>query len=356
MINTVSLDSSKANSKKADYLPKMINCMIVPTGTGAKIGGFAGDANPVAKRIAALSDILITHPNVVNAAMFTDIAPNILVLEGALLDLFFQEKISIQAYRSLHRIAVVMDKAAPREQVEISLNCMSVAKHVYGLDILPEIVFTEDPVGVTENSITRAETLLEASAEAISRGATALALLCLFPDIDSSDYVAGKSPDPIGYLEAQISHLVSSSLLIPSAHAPVFNQTLRHSGIVFPRVAAEHLGFSYLPSVFKCLEAMPPISVLDPKLLERSSFAKKLDSPQISVRELSHLIAPYSACKAVPMQACAGLGIELITIEENTTVLLNQNAKDLNLEHFACATYLDSYARLESSYELTHRH
>jgi hypothetical protein len=40
--------------------------MIVPTGTGATIGGFAGDALPVARALASVVDCLITHPNVSN--------------------------------------------------------------------------------------------------------------------------------------------------------------------------------------------------------------------------------------------------------------------------------------------------
>lgn len=38
--------------------------MIVPTGIGAAIGGFAGDALPVARALSSLVDCLITHPNV----------------------------------------------------------------------------------------------------------------------------------------------------------------------------------------------------------------------------------------------------------------------------------------------------
>ncbi|GFS32741.1 hypothetical protein Acr_00g0024330 [Actinidia rufa] len=38
--------------------------MIVPTGIGASIGGFAGDALPVARALASVVDCLISHPNV----------------------------------------------------------------------------------------------------------------------------------------------------------------------------------------------------------------------------------------------------------------------------------------------------
>lgn len=40
--------------------------MIVPTGVGASIGGFAGDALPVARTLASVVDCLISHPNVTN--------------------------------------------------------------------------------------------------------------------------------------------------------------------------------------------------------------------------------------------------------------------------------------------------
>jgi hypothetical protein len=43
--------------------------MIVPTGIGASIGGYAGDALPAAKLISSVVDILTTHPNVLNGAM-----------------------------------------------------------------------------------------------------------------------------------------------------------------------------------------------------------------------------------------------------------------------------------------------
>lgn len=37
--------------------------LIVPTGIGASIGGFAGDALPVARTLSSVVDCLISHPN-----------------------------------------------------------------------------------------------------------------------------------------------------------------------------------------------------------------------------------------------------------------------------------------------------
>ena len=42
--------------------------LIVPTGIGAAVGGYAGDALPVAKAFSRVCDRLITHPNVMNGA------------------------------------------------------------------------------------------------------------------------------------------------------------------------------------------------------------------------------------------------------------------------------------------------
>lgn len=41
---------------------------IIPTGIRCEFGGFAGDACPVTNLLAAGADVLITHPNAVNAS------------------------------------------------------------------------------------------------------------------------------------------------------------------------------------------------------------------------------------------------------------------------------------------------
>ena len=62
--------------------------LIVPTGIGAQIGGHAGDANPVCKLLASLSDTLVTHPNVVNASDINEMPDNVFYVEGSMLDRF----------------------------------------------------------------------------------------------------------------------------------------------------------------------------------------------------------------------------------------------------------------------------
>ncbi|MEN9270772.1 MAG: DUF3326 domain-containing protein, partial [Thermostichales cyanobacterium HHBFW_bins_127] len=60
--------------------------LLIPTGIGAAIGGFAGDALPVARALAAAVDCLVTHPNVLNGASCFWPIPNALYVEGFGLD------------------------------------------------------------------------------------------------------------------------------------------------------------------------------------------------------------------------------------------------------------------------------
>ena len=63
--------------------------MIVPTGIGASIGGYAGDALPAARLLSCVVDRLITHPNVLNGKdvvmlMFIKTYSNVLLLTTSL--------------------------------------------------------------------------------------------------------------------------------------------------------------------------------------------------------------------------------------------------------------------------------
>ena len=44
--------------------PALPTLLVIPTGVGCAVGGYAGDALPAARLLAAASGCLITHPNV----------------------------------------------------------------------------------------------------------------------------------------------------------------------------------------------------------------------------------------------------------------------------------------------------
>ena len=62
-----------------------LGVFIIPTGVGASIGGFAGDASCYAREFSKEAK-LIVNPNVVNAGVFSGINDNMLYTEGFILD------------------------------------------------------------------------------------------------------------------------------------------------------------------------------------------------------------------------------------------------------------------------------
>jgi len=84
--------------------------LLIPTGIKAAIGGYAGDALPVARAIAAVADTLITHPNVLNGASLFYPMDNVLYVEGYGLD---QVALGNWGLRQVHsnRIGVILDRA-----------------------------------------------------------------------------------------------------------------------------------------------------------------------------------------------------------------------------------------------------
>ena len=62
--------------------------LIIPSGIGCSLGGYAGDAIPAARLLAAASGCLITHPNVMNGASLYWSDPRVHYVEGYGLDHF----------------------------------------------------------------------------------------------------------------------------------------------------------------------------------------------------------------------------------------------------------------------------
>ena len=73
------------------YNNEKTGAFIVPTGIGASIGGYAGDASKYARRFAKHTKVIV-NPNVVNAACFSGITDNMYYTEGYTLDSFLKMK------------------------------------------------------------------------------------------------------------------------------------------------------------------------------------------------------------------------------------------------------------------------
>ena len=82
--------TSKPSSSLFDFRRRLVHdsrafnvVMLIPTGIGADLGGHAGDAGPVARLLAEVSDTVVLHPNVVNASDINEMPTNSLYVEGS---------------------------------------------------------------------------------------------------------------------------------------------------------------------------------------------------------------------------------------------------------------------------------
>ena len=122
-----------------------LGVFIVPTGIGASVGGYAGDASVWARKFSRNAK-LVVNPNVVNAGGFSGINDNMLYVEGYSLDEFFKGNINLLPSQN-NKIGIVFDCAIPQDVLNVHINTMNAVKTVYGVDIIG-YEFTEQPVGV----------------------------------------------------------------------------------------------------------------------------------------------------------------------------------------------------------------
>ena len=289
---------------------KKLGAFIVPTGVGASIGGFAGDASRAARKISQKCE-LIVNPNVVNAACFSGIIDNMLYVEGYSLDRFFKGEICLERSRN-NKIGIIFDKAIKPEVLNVHINTMNAVEVVYGLNIIGyEITeadvgvdFFVDKSGVSMGNVKNLLTLKNAAKKLIDKGAEAIAIVCRFPDEQGDDYANGVGVDPVGGVEAIISHYISKEFSIPCAHAPAFDDIAISTDIVDKRCSAEYITPTFLPCILVGLNQAP-----------------KLTKTGISINDLDFLIVPYNSIGGVPVLEASKKGIKVFAIKENQTVL-----------------------------------
>lgn len=289
---------------------KKLGAFIVPTGVGASIGGFAGDASRAARKISQKCE-LIVNPNVVNAACFSGITDNMLYVEGYSLDRFFKGEICLERSRN-NKIGIIFDKAIKPEVLNVHINTMNAVEVVYGLNIIGYEITEEDvgvdffvdKSGVSMGNVKNLLTLKNAAKKLIDKGAEAIAIVCRFPDEQGDDYANGVGVDPVGGVEAIISHYISKEFSIPCAHAPAFDDIAISTDIVDKRCSAEYITPTFLPCILIGLNQAP-----------------KLTKSGISINDLDFLIVPYNSIGGVPVLEASKRGIKVYAIRENVTVL-----------------------------------
>ena len=290
-----------------------LGAFIVPTGIGASIGGYAGDASCYAKEFAKVSK-LIVNPNVVNAGCFSGICDNMLYVEGYSIDEFFKENINLLP-SSGNKIGIVFDKAIPKDVLNVHLNTMNAVKCVYGIDIQSYkitdeevgVKFSVEESGISTGSLTNPQTLLDASKVLLADGCNAIAIVCLFeePEDDNPNYSQGLGVDPVGGVEAIISHYISKELKVPCAHSPAFVDYQIYSDLVDGKAASEYITPTFLPCILIGLNNAPLISTVE----------------RISIDNLDYLVMPYDALGSTPVFEAIKRGIKVFAVKENSTEL-----------------------------------
>ena len=297
------------------YMNKKIGAFIVPTGVGASIGGYAGDAGAYARKFAKHTQ-LIVNPNVVNAGGFSAITDSMLYTEGYTLDSFFRGEINLLTTTD-NKIGVIYDKAIPNDVLKVHLNTQNAVKTVYGIDVT-DYEITEDEVGVefylTDENISvgrvnNIETVGKSCEKLLAKGCNAIAIVCLFDDAEDSnpDYANGEGADPVGGVEAIISHYISKNYKVPCAHSPAFIDYSIHSDIVSPKSASEYITPTFLPCILLGLANAPQITA------DKNSG--------INVKDLDFLLMPYNSLGSTPVFESIKADIPVYAIKENKTVL-----------------------------------
>jgi hypothetical protein len=316
--------------------------LVIPTGIGCAVGGFAGDALPAARLLAAASGCLITHPNVMNGAALYWSDPRIHYVEGSSLDRFAAGEQLLQPVRQ-QRVGLLLDSGIEPELRQRHLQVADGCRATLGLNIGP-VVTTDVPLevslslgasGVSWGQLQRPDALLRAGEQLKAAGATAIAVVARFPDDPESEALAayrqGSGVDALAGAEAVISHLLSRELGLPCAHAPALSP-LPLDPDLDPRAAGEELGFTFLPCVLVGLSRAP-------SLLPADATAVAGVSP-LAIDAVGAVIAPAAALGGAAVLACAERGIPVIAVDN--PCLLNVTAEALGLEVIPAASYSEA--------------
>lgn len=291
---------------------KKLGVFIVPTGIGASIGGYAGDASTWARRFAQEST-LIVNPNVVNAGCFSGITDNMLYVEGYTLDKFFRGEISLEPSKK-NKVGVILDSGISDDVINIHINTINAVRTIYDIDIVYEktqepvkVEFFVDETGVSMGEVDNIEQLLLTAKNLISKGAEAIAIVCKFKDDNQNEtYENGIGVDPIGGVEAIISHYISKELKVPAAHSPAFEDYSISTKVVNPKASAEYITPTFLPCILIGLSQAP--------LLKKSESS-------INISDVDFLIMPYNALGSIPVFEATKRGIKVFAVKENSSVL-----------------------------------
>jgi hypothetical protein len=272
--------------------------------------------------IATVADTLITHPNVANAAAFQSLPANTYYTEGYWLDRWFTGEVSLKPHKQI-RLAVLLDAGMEPGMKVLQRNTIAAVATVYGVNIVAieetdaplDLTIAIQPSGASGGSWNNPQAALAPAQRLIaSVGANAFAIVTRMEEPEGSTYSQGTGVDPIGGLEAIISHTLSHCLGLPCANAPVFDweeAQPRRDALVSPATASEYISATFLPCVLTGL-------LQAPRAIPCNTHQQR---EGLHIDDLSLLITPYDCLGGIPALSCLERGIPIMTVQSNTTVL-----------------------------------
>lgn len=335
-----SLTSSVVTALRAcSTSPGYTTVLVVPTGIGASIGGYAGDALPSARLLSTVTDTLITHPNVLNGALMYWPIQNALYVEGYALDRFCSGDLQLQRPSGMrtNRIGLLLDAGMDETAKLRHLQAADAARATLGLQITKHCV-TEAPIGVSYaqsstgcngssgggaswGTILRPDALLNGATRLVAAGCEAIAVVAKFPDEEEdetqlAEYRAGNGVDAIAGAEAVISHLVTRHCGVACAHAPSL-APLDVDECVSPKAAAEELGYTFLSCILVGLSRAPK--------LVGNNCAMGIETPpscSVGANDVDAVVVPANAFGgAAVMELAARDDVLVVGVTGNRTVV-----------------------------------
>ncbi len=315
--------------------------LIVPTGIGAAIGGYAGDALPIARVMAQVCDRLITHPNVLNGAQLYWSLDNTYYVEGYGLDKFAAGKWGLQPVRQ-NKVGLLLDEGIEPELRLRHLQAADAVRATLGLE-LTDYVITDAPLevelrtaqsGASWGTIGNPAALLRGAEKLITQAkANAIAIVARFPDdidvVQLDNYRQGAGVDPLAGAEAVISHLIVRQFQIPAAHAPALSP-IPVDPQVAPRAAAEELGYTFLPCVLVGLARAPQFVT-----------NRNANSDLIWADQIDAVVIPAAACGGSAVMSFSNSPAKIITVAENSTQI-EVPSEPLGMKTIGVNSYLEA--------------
>lgn len=324
--------------------PPLPTLLVIPTGVGCAVGGYAGDGLPAARLLAAASGCLVTHPNVLNAASLYWSDRRIHYVEGWSLNRFAAGDLALRPVPS-QRVGLLLDAGIEPELQLRHRQAAEACRASLGLPLGPVLVsdaplgvhLSLGPSGASWGTLDRPDALLRAGERLRAAGATAIAVVARFPDDPGSAalaaYRAGSGVDALAGAEAVISHLLVRHLGIPCAHAPALLPLPPDPGLD-PRAAAEELGHTFLPCVLVGLSRAPDlVAPADP------AFAR--GDALLRAEQIGAVVAPAGALGGEAVLACVERRVPLIVVRGNPC-LLAVSGEALGLPVLPADTYAEA--------------